>query len=72
VVFFTKTYEMLQNWEDSGDALTNALEIEKNNRKLIGLQTLLQEKIQKEHVARQKRERRRAKHIESLKKIWKH
>ena len=70
----TKAYEMLQYWEEAGDALDSGLSVsgEENNKDLKKLQRLLAVKIRKARNLRQQRERARAQRVANVKTVWKH
>lgn len=69
-----KAYQMLQCWEEAGDAIDKGLAVpgESENKDLLKLQRLLSEKVRKARVARQKREKRRAERVAKVKSVWKH
>lgn len=67
-----KAHQMLQNWEEAGDAIDSGLEIESENKDLLKLQKLLEKKISKARLERQKREKARAERVSRVKKVWKH
>lgn len=69
-----KAYQMLQCWEEAGDAIDKGLGVpgEGENKDLLKLQKLLAEKVRKARVARQKREKRRAERVARVKSVWKH
>lgn len=67
-----KAYQMLQNWEEAGDAIDSGLEIEKDNKELIQLQKKLGEKVRKARLQRQQRERARAERTSRIKEVWRY
>ncbi len=67
-----KAHQMLQNWEQAGDAIDSGLNCEKNNEELLKLQGLLEKKVIKARKDRQKREKARAVRISRVKSVWKH
>ena len=69
-----KAYQMLQCWEEAGDAIDSGLAVpnEAQNKDLRKLQKLLAEKVRKARAARQKREKRRAERVAKVKQLWKH
>lgn len=69
-----KAYQMLQCWEEAGDAIEAGLAVkdQSNNNDLLKLQKLLAEKVRKARLARQKRERLRAERVAKVKEVWKH
>jgi hypothetical protein len=69
-----KAYQMLQRWEEAGDAIESGLAVdgEENNKDLRKLQKLLSDRIQKARKFRQQRERKRAERVMKIKKVWKH
>lgn len=67
-----KAHEMLQNWEDAGDAIDSGLGIDQDNQPLIRLRHRLQKKISRARDARQKRQKARARRIAKVKDVWKH
>ena len=69
-----KAYQMLQDWEEAGDAIDKGLAVpgEAENKDLLKLQRLLTEKVRKARMARQKREKRRAERVANVKEVWKH
>ena len=69
-----KSYEMLKNWEEAGDAIEAGLSVkgEENNKDLRKLQKRLEDKIRKARKLRQQRERARAERVANVKAVWKH
>jgi len=67
-----KAHQMLQNWEPAGDAIDSGLDIENENKELLKLQTLLQNKVKRARAERQKREKARALRVSRVKKVWKY
>jgi tetratricopeptide (TPR) repeat protein len=67
-----KAHQMLQNWEEAGDAIESGLAIDKENKELIKLQNLLENKVRKARLERQKREKARAERVSKVKSVWKH
>jgi Cns1/TTC4 Wheel domain len=69
-----KAHQMLQNWEEAGDAIDAGLAVpgEAENKDLLKLQQLLNAKVRKARQARQERERKRAERVASVKLVWKH
>lgn len=67
-----KAYQMLQNWEEAGDAIDSGLEIEKDNKELIQLQKKTGEKVRKARLQRQQRERARAERTSQIKEVWRY
>jgi hypothetical protein len=67
-----KAHQMLQEWEEAGTAIDAGLALEPTNKDLVKLQSLLQDKIRKARLARQKRERIRAERVAQVKQVWKH
>lgn len=81
-----KAHQMLQNWEEAGDAIESGLtatsatnkdgnssDTMNNERKdLIKLQKLLEHRVRRARQERQKRERTRAERLVNIKNVWKH
>ena len=67
-----KSQQMLQNWEQAGDAIDSGLECEKDNKELLKLQALLRNKVNRARIERQKREKARALRVSRVKSVWKH
>jgi tetratricopeptide (TPR) repeat protein len=67
-----KAYQMLQNWEDAGDAIEAGLAVDTNNTDLINLQRVLDAKVLRARSDRQKRERARAERVANVKRVWKY
>lgn len=67
-----KAHQMLQNWEEAGDAIDSGLECEQDNKELIQLKKLLDRKITRARIERQKREKARAHRVSHIKSVWKH
>jgi hypothetical protein len=65
---------MLKCWEEAGDAIDAGLACqgEAENKDLIKLQKLLEEKVRTARLARQKREKKRAERVSRVKEVWKH
>jgi len=67
-----KAQQMLQNWEEAGDAIDSGLACDNENKDFKKLQTLLEKKIRRARLDRQKRERARAERVSRVKGVWKH
>ncbi|KAL3915387.1 MAG: hypothetical protein SGILL_005680 [Bacillariaceae sp.] len=67
-----KAHQMLQEWEEAGESIDKGLAVDASNKDLLKLQKLLQDKIRKARLARQKRERIRAERVSQVKQVWKH
>lgn len=67
-----KAYQMLQDWEEAGDAIDSGLLCDNNNNELLKLQKALDKKVRRARLERQKRERARAERVSNVKKVWKH
>jgi hypothetical protein len=67
-----KAHQMLKNWEEAGDAVESGLKVENDNKDLLKLEKLLEEKVRKARRARQQRERARAERVVRVKEVWKH
>lgn len=69
-----RAYQMLQAWEEAGDAIDNGLACSDSdsNKDLLKLQKQLSEKVRKARLARQRRERLRAERVSKAKAVWKH
>ena len=69
-----KAYQMLQCWEEAGDAIDSGLGVpgETENKDLLKLQKLLADRVRKARLARQKREKLRAERVAKVKGVWKH
>jgi len=67
-----KANQMLKDWEPAGDAIDSGLELDPNNKDLLKLKKLLQDKVRLARIARQKRERVRSERASSIKAVWKH
>mmetsp|Transcript_26593 Transcript_26593/g.45396 ORF Transcript_26593/g.45396 Transcript_26593/m.45396 type:complete len:551 (-) Transcript_26593:64-1716(-) len=67
-----KAHQMLQNWEEAGNAIDSGLEIEKDNKELLLLQKKLGEKVRKARLHRQQRERARAERTSRIKDVWRY
>jgi tetratricopeptide (TPR) repeat protein len=67
-----KAQQMLQNWEEAGDAIDKGLECDHDNAELVKLQKLLEGKVRRARLERQKRERARAERVALVKDVWKH
>ena len=63
---------MLQNWEAAGNAIDSGLEIKKDSKELLLLQTKLGEKVRKARLHRQQRERARAERTSHIKYVWRY
>jgi len=66
-----KANQMLQEWEEAGDAIESGLSIEPDNKDFLQLQKLLAEQVRKARQARQLRERKRAERVARVKEVWK-
>lgn len=64
--------QMLQNWEEAGDAIDAGLKLNKDNKDLRKIQKTCESKIRKARLERQKRERARAERVSKVKQVWKH
>eukprot|EP00970_Alexandrium_tamarense_P003536 scaffold559_cov190-Alexandrium_tamarense.AAC.31 len=67
-----KAYQMLQCWEEAGNAIDSGLEIETDNKELLQLQKQLDEKVRKARLQRQQRERARAERSSRIKEVWRY
>ena len=67
-----KAYQMLQCWEEAGDAIDKGLAVDAENVDLRKLQKLLETRILKARQQRQQRERARAERVANVKLVWKH
>jgi hypothetical protein len=69
-----KAHQMLQDWEEAGDAIEKGLGVtgEDENKDLLKLQKLLADRVRKARLQRQKREKRRAERVSTVKEVWKH
>lgn len=67
-----KAHQMLKNWEQAGDAIESGLAVDGDNKELLKLEKLLEDKVRKARRARQQRERARAERVVRVKKVWKH
>ena len=67
-----KAYQMLQSWEDAGNAIDSGLKIDKDNKELLQLEKLLGEKVRKARLHRQQRERSRAERTSRIKDVWRY
>jgi len=67
-----KAYQMLQNWEDAGDAIEAGLKMDNQNTDLKNLQRVLDAKVLRARTDRQKRERARAERVAKVKELWKY
>lgn len=69
-----KAHQMLQNWEEAGDAIDAGLAIdgEENNTDLKKIQKLLATRVQRARKLRQEREKARAERVSKVKQVWKH
>lgn len=67
-----KAQQMLQVWEDAGNAIDAGLAIEKDNKDLLKLQKLTEEKVRKARLHRQQRERARAERTSKIKEVWRY
>ena len=69
-----KAYQMLQCWEEAGDAIDKGLAVpgEAENKDLLKLQKLLAERVKRARLDRQRREKRRAERVAKVKEVWKH
>eukprot|EP00956_Cyclotella_meneghiniana_P029324 scaffold70624_cov115-Cyclotella_meneghiniana.AAC.1 len=67
-----KAQQMLQNWEEAGNAIDSGLALDKDNKDLIKLQKLTEEKVRKARLRRQQRERSRAERTCKIKEVWRY
>jgi tetratricopeptide (TPR) repeat protein len=69
-----RAYQMLQDWEEAGNAIDSGLGCsdESSNKELLKLRKQLSEKIRKARLARQRRERQRAERVSKVKAVWQH
>lgn len=81
-----KAQQMLQNWEEAGDAIESGLTaitaasqgsnssdiMNSERRELLKLQKLLEHRVRRARQERQKRERTRAERLANIKNVWKH
>jgi tetratricopeptide (TPR) repeat protein len=67
-----KALQMLQHWEEAGDAIDKGLSLDEKNVDLKKLQRLLADKVRKARTLRQQRERARAERVAAVKQVWKH
>ena len=69
-----KAYQMLQAWEEAGDAIDSGLAIpeQADNTDLRKLQKLLESRVRQARAQRQKRERARAERVAKVKEVWKY
>jgi tetratricopeptide (TPR) repeat protein len=67
-----KAHQMLQEWEEAGNAIDSGLAIEPENKELFQLQRTLAEKVRKARQARALRERKRAERVARVKEVWKY
>jgi len=67
-----KAYQMLQNWEDAGDAIESGLKLDGQNTDLKNLQRVLDARVLRARTDRQKRERARAERVAKVKEVWKY
>jgi len=67
-----KGHQMLHNWEEAVDAIDSGLACDGENKDLIELQNLLEKRIRRSRLDRQKRERARAERVSKVKEIWKY
>lgn len=67
-----KAHEMMQNWEEAGNAIDSGLGIDKDNKELLTLQKKLGEKVRKARLHRQQRERARAERTSRIKEVWRY
>jgi hypothetical protein len=69
-----KAHQMLQNWEEAGNAIESGLAVkgEENNVDLKKLEKLLADKVRKARNLRQQRERARGERVSKVKEVWKH
>ena len=69
-----KAQQMLKHWEQAGDAIDSGLACpgESENKDLLKLSKLIEDKVRTARLARQKRERRRAERVSNVKAVWKH
>jgi tetratricopeptide (TPR) repeat protein len=69
-----KAYQMLQNWEEAGDAIDTGLAVpgESENKDLRKIQKLLADRVRRARQQRQQRERARAERVSKVKDAWKY
>ncbi len=67
-----KAHQMLQNWEEAGDAIDSGLGCDGENKELKKLRALCEKKVRRARLDRQKRERARAERVSQVKEVWKH
>jgi tetratricopeptide (TPR) repeat protein len=67
-----KAYQMLQNWEEAGDAIDSGLNCDNDNKELKLLKKQLERKVSRARMERQKREKARAHRVSHVKAVWKH
>jgi len=67
-----KACQMLQQWEEAGDAIDHGLEVDGENKDLRKLQQQLEQRVRKARSLRQQRERARAQRTAQVKAVWKH
>lgn len=67
-----KAHQMLQNWEEAGNAIDSGLAVEKDNKELLQIQKKLGEKVRKARLHRQQRERARAERTSRIKDVWRY
>ena len=67
-----KAYQMLQKWEEAGDAIDSGLIHDGGNKELINLRKVTERKVCKARLQRQKRERERVESTLRVKMVWKH
>mmetsp|Transcript_6859 Transcript_6859/g.12909 ORF Transcript_6859/g.12909 Transcript_6859/m.12909 type:complete len:541 (+) Transcript_6859:116-1738(+) len=67
-----KAHQMLQNWEEAGDAIDSGLNCDSNNKELKYLKLQLEKKVSRARMERQRREKARAQRVSHVKSVWKH
>ena len=67
-----KAHQMLQNWEEAGDAIDAGLGCDSENKELKKLRSMCEKKVRKARMDRQRRERARAERVSQVKEVWKH
>ncbi len=67
-----KAQQMLQNWEEAGDAIDSGLECDPENKDLLKIRKLCEKQVRRARLDRQRRERARAERMSQVKDVWKH
>lgn len=67
-----KAHQMLQNWEEAGDAIDSGLACDAENKDLTKLRSICEKKVRRARLDRQRRERARAERTSQVKEVWKH